>query len=78
MKNKIKPEISVKTILTKWLKENGYDGLCDKCDDCGCGIDNIMLCGGCGICVPAYKVRCKKCGQELYKPTKAEITDCEN
>lgn len=44
----------VKDILIKWLKDNGYDGLCNSFD-CGCGLDDIVPCNSnCMDCVPAY------------------------
>jgi hypothetical protein len=52
--------ITVKQILEKWLKENGYDGLATA--NCGCGLDDLIPCDGDGIwnCNAAYKEPCKK------------------
>jgi hypothetical protein len=55
-------QITVKEIITKYLKENGYDGLASE--DCGCGIDDLMAWGdipSCKECNPAYKRTCDKC-----------------
>ena len=41
-------------IIKKYLKDNGYDGLC--CEDCGCLIDSLVLCeNDFSQCVPGYK-----------------------
>jgi len=47
--------MTVKEILTQWLIEHGYDGLCAK--ECGCTIEDLECCeGSCLDCVPGYKV----------------------
>lgn len=46
--------MTVREIITAYLRERGYDGLCNA--ECGCGLDDLAPCGGdCGECVPAYK-----------------------
>ena len=47
--------MNVNEIIKKYLRENGYDGLCNE--KCGCGIDNLMPCDtfACQSCVPASK-----------------------
>ena len=49
-----KPEIvDVKKIITDYLKQNGFDGLCNV--DCGCGAGDMGICGNLNEeCVPAY------------------------
>ena len=32
-------------IMKKWLKENGYDGLCLPDEECGCTFEDFMPCG---------------------------------
>jgi len=32
-------------IIKTWLEDNGYDGLCDPDNECGCHIDDFMPCG---------------------------------
>ena len=39
---------SVKDIVSHFLRENGYKGLCDP-DFCGCGIDDLFSCCGPGV-----------------------------
>jgi hypothetical protein len=40
-------------IIEKYLKDNGYDGLCKE--DCGCKLDDLAPCGiDYSNCVPAY------------------------
>ena len=49
--------MNVREILTSWLKEHGYDGLC--CDGCGCRIEDMAICNSCfDDCLPAYKIIC--------------------
>ena len=31
-------------VAKKWLEDNGFNGLCLP-DECGCSVDNFMLCG---------------------------------
>jgi len=46
----------VKSILEDWLKENGYDGLCDYLGRCSCLIKDIAPCEqDCRYCAPGYK-----------------------
>ncbi|HUU93218.1 MAG TPA: hypothetical protein VM238_18645 [Phycisphaerae bacterium] len=42
-------------ILTAWLKDNGYDGLCNPYAECGCPLDDLIVCGGSpASCLPGY------------------------
>lgn len=43
------------SIVTHYLKENGYDGLCAPDLECGCGLDDLAPCeyGPCPGCIPA-------------------------
>ena len=44
--------MDVNDIVKTWLKENGFDGLCNE--DCGCSLDDFAPCGGpYGDCKPA-------------------------
>ena len=46
----------VKEIIFDWLKNHGYDGLCDG-EDCGCCLADFMPCdedGGILDCEPGY------------------------
>jgi hypothetical protein len=53
---------SVKSIVSVYLKANGFDGLCWPGTSCECGLDDLMPCesdeGNIASCVPAHKVRC--------------------
>jgi hypothetical protein len=55
-------------IVVEWLKEHGYDGLCNY--GCGCGIDDISP-AEClnDSCVPAYKGKDED-GEDGYVPFK--------
>lgn len=52
--------MTVKEIITDWLKKNGYDGLCTE--ECGCQLGDL---GPCCLsenilsCVPGYKHSCE-------------------
>jgi hypothetical protein len=47
---------NVKDIVSNYLKENGFDGLCRR-NSCGCGLDNLFDCPveRSEKCKPAYK-----------------------
>ena len=45
--------MTVKDILTDYLKKNGFDGLANT--DCGCKVDDLAsCCHDCLDCEPAY------------------------
>ena len=49
---------SIEEIISEWLKENHYDGLCNPYEECACGFDDFIPCR-CAYpkeCVCAYKV----------------------
>ena len=50
-------------IIQDWLRDHGYDGLCEPDSECGCSIDELAPCC-CTIqdCVPAYRVACPEHG----------------
>ena len=50
--------MNVKDILVEWLKEHGYDGLCNNMDGCGCDMKDICPWTDQKIenCESAYKV----------------------
>jgi len=66
--------MAVRAILTTWLRDHGYDGLCYE--DCGCGVDNLAPCGSyCMDCEPAYRMEppdwAKREGSvDWYSPTR--------
>jgi hypothetical protein len=37
--------MNVKEIVLAYLKEHGYDGLCNTYHKCGCGLGDLALCG---------------------------------
>jgi hypothetical protein len=66
--------MTVKEIVTNYLKENGYDGLCGN--DCECLLDDLLLCDDAyeDYCEPAYRYEyltdeeadCSKCDSNCY------------
>ena len=53
--------MTVQEIVAEYLKNNGYDGLCNE--DCGCGLEDFMPCvnsefhsGNIHGCEPAYRI----------------------
>ncbi len=48
--------MNVKEIVTKYLQDNGYDGLFNDGFQCSCIPDALMPCGDCADCQPGYKV----------------------
>lgn len=54
-------QIDVESIVSNWLKENGYNGLYND-GECACEVDALFLCD-CGIpyCKPGYLYPCD-CG----------------
>lgn len=62
---------TAKQIITKWLTDNGYDGLCNT--DCGCELSDLIPCGTCfDDCVPGYKVPCIHGGHDFDIATHRE------
>jgi hypothetical protein len=54
-------------IIEKYLRENGFDGLCDEGCEGGCGIDKIDDCAvNCALCEPAYRWDCECCSEANY------------
>lgn len=51
--------MNCKEMIEAWLKDHGYDGLCNPELECGCGLGDFpfMPCESCDLieCVPAYK-----------------------
>lgn len=49
--------MTVKDIIIQYLKENGFEGLVDIDNECGCLVDDLAPCFGSDLtnCEPAYK-----------------------
>ncbi len=66
----------LQALTAAWLRENGYDGLCNTDRECSCGLDDLMSCMEPGFgCEAAYKVPVPEERQgegfdEWYAPTK--------
>ena len=48
---------SLSELAAQWLKDYGYDGLCNLDAECGCLNDDLMPCGepSANCCQPGYK-----------------------
>lgn len=73
MSENTKPTVS--EIVSNYLKENGFDGLCG--DECGCPIEDLFLCSPYAgtNCVPGYKNPCD-CGEGCewhMNPTRPKV-----
>jgi hypothetical protein len=56
--------MTVKQIITEYLKTKGYDGLLNKDFNCSCDMENLLVCCDCDgevvNCRAAYKVKCDR------------------
>ena len=71
--------MTIEVIIEKYLKDNGFDGLCDPALECGCGLDDFMPCGGEGVidCQPAYKHVCMpELKKKLYLEGECPLDCC--
>lgn len=54
-------------IVTDWLRKNGYDGLVHQAAECGCTIDDLMLCGEPSMeCQAGYKGPSPESGVDFW------------
>ena len=55
----LRPNTCVGDIVRNWLQLNGFDGLANGEIECGCHLDDFLICwgdyGGFDKCKPAYK-----------------------
>jgi hypothetical protein len=61
---------TVREIIVDYLTQNGFDGLYNQYDDCGCQIKELMpCCEPCGDCVPVVitrdRLRCEALGVDF-------------
>lgn len=51
-------DVAIEDIIKNWLKENGYDGLCNCELECGCLLTDFMPCDypNFKMCLAGYKV----------------------
>jgi len=75
-------EMNVTDIIRTFLDTNGFDGLVDPYDECGCSKDNFNPCGEPNInCYPGYKGSCtcddKGCDFHIFreKPDDYEVVE---
>lgn len=69
--------MTVNDIVKEWLITNGYEGLYNGSEYCGCDIEDLNACGGpMGGCQPAYKHLSGE-GDNVHCGVK-EITDIED
>ena len=52
----MKDQATVKEIVREYLVAHGFDGLYSEVGQCGCSLDDLMMCEEPGIdCRPGYK-----------------------
>jgi len=58
----------VKDIVSKYLKDNGYEGLFNESEDCGCELSDLMPCDEPRPdCEPGFKMVCESnCGDHYF------------
>lgn len=60
------PAMNIFLIVSKYLEDNGFDGLSNASLQCGCDSSDLFPCGSPheDQCLPSYKVDCdKRCGE---------------
>jgi hypothetical protein len=59
--------MNIKSVVTQWLKDNNYDGLCNPLNECGCGINDLFPCIGDDVldCQPAHHRSCENCPADI-------------
>jgi len=68
--------VTVKEIIVKYLKDNGYEGLCYPDIECGCSIDDLPPCDSLNEnCETAQKVECKDCDEQVCD-YRGEVGEC--
>jgi hypothetical protein len=70
--------MTVRDIMTEWLRDHGYDGLCGE--GCGCTLDNLMICDceDALRCVPGYKILCPPDHATCPIRGTCDMDDCED
>jgi len=65
--------IDMETIVKKWLRAHGYDGLYNDWMECGCRLDEFMPCGEPGTdCQAAYDHGPRQGSNHWMAPNKPE------
>ena len=67
------------SIVKHFLKENGYTGLCNTDNQCGCSIKDLNPCGeSISDCLPAYETigKCKSCDTQCDAYNEYENVKC--
>lgn len=68
--------MNIKEITIDWLKKNGYTGLCSPELECGCPLEDLMLCGN-NIEVTACEAGYEHSDGGIYiEPQRIELLSC--
>jgi len=68
--------MNVKEIVSKYLTDNGYDGLFDSDGGFGCSSDDLYMCCECfENCEPMYKSPCSEKYDYYIGPNRLEKED---
>ena len=85
--DKVHSAHDVESVIREWLKDNGYDGLCNNDVETKCCCDfkvSPCRCRYTMVCQPAYRHECEHCvekcvnerlGHDCFKPTKQEAVN---
>jgi hypothetical protein len=75
-KKMVRTNLSVEGIIKKYLRENGFDGLCNCEMECGCLLENLVPCDSLDEihCEPGYRVSTPdKDGGYIVSPKKMRL-----
>lgn len=66
-----KKQIPISQIVEKYLRDNGFDGLCNGDFECGCGLNSLCACEypDWVNCIPGYKMFDDDSDSESYGET---------
>jgi hypothetical protein len=62
--------MTVKEIVREYLIKNGFEGLVNQDSECGCDMEDLIVCDErCNNCEPAYRHKCPEGHEADYLMT---------